>query len=167
MRLPVLFIGLTLLAAPLLAGCGFTPLYATPGLTPTLAGIETIAPEGRVGALLREELDDALARDRSRPAGMRLEMTLKQTRAARGRRVDNVATRFELVAVADWRLTSLSNGQVVRTGQTRAEVTVDSTDQPYAAVAAQEDAESRLAGELARKIQLDIATGLYRDKSGR
>ncbi|MDQ0465319.1 LPS-assembly lipoprotein [Caulobacter ginsengisoli] len=166
MRLPAFLIGLTLVAAPLLAGCGFTPLYATPGLAPALSGIETIAPEGRLGALLREQMDDAVARDRSAPATMRLEMSLKQVRTARGRRIDNVATRYELVATADWRLTSLADGQVVRTGQTRAEVTVDSTDQPYAAVAAQQDAESRLAGELARRIQLDISTWLYRQKTG-
>lgn len=164
--LPSLLGALTLATAPLLAGCGFTPLYATPGLAPAMSGIETIAPEGRVGALLREELDDALARDRGRPAEMRLEMSLKQTRTARGRRVDNVATRYELAATAEWRLTSLGSGQVVRTGATTAEVTVDSTDQPYAAVVAQEDAEARLAGELARRIQLDIGAWLYRQKTG-
>ncbi len=166
MRLPALLLGLTLLATPLLAGCGFTPLYATQGLSPALSGIETIAPEGRFGALLREQLDDALARDRGQPAAMRLEMTIKQTRTARGRRVDNVATRYEMVATAEWRLTSLSGGQVVRTGSTSAEVTVDASDQPYAAVAANQDAEARLAGVLAQRIQLDISTWLYRQKTG-
>lgn len=165
MRLtPVLALGLTLLAAPLLSGCGFTPLYATPGLAPALSSIETIAPEGRLGALLREQLDDALARDRSQPASMRLEMDLKQVRVARGRRIDNVATRYEITGVATWRLTSLANGQVVHTGTTSAEVTIDTTDQPYAAIAASEDAQVRLATELARRMQLDIAAWLYSRK---
>jgi LPS-assembly lipoprotein len=166
MRLPVLALGLALLAAPLLSGCGFTPLYATPGLAPAMSGIETIAPEGRLGALLREQLDDALARDRSRPPEMRLEIDLKQVRVARGRRVDNVATRYEITGIATWRLTSLANGQVVRTGTTTAEVTIDTTDQSYAAIAASEDAQLRLAGELARRMQLDISTWLYRQKTG-
>lgn len=165
MRLSVVALGLTLLAAPLLSACGFTPLYATPGLAPALSSIETIAPEGRLGALLREQLDDAMARDTGKPAELRLEMDLKQSRTPRGRRVDNVATRYELVATATWRLTSLANGQVVRTGTTSAEVTFDTTDEPYAAVAAQQDAESRLAAELARRMQLDISTWLYRQKS--
>lgn len=166
MRLPVLLaLGLTLVAAPLLSACGFTPLYGTPGVVPTLSSIETIAPEGRLGALLREQLDDALARDRGKPAELRLEMDLKQVRVARGRRVDNVATRYELTAIATWRLTSLANGQVVRTGTTTAEVTVDSTDQPYAAVAAQEDAEVRLATELARRLRLDLSAWLYSQKT--
>ena len=166
MRLHVLALGLDLLGAPLLGGCGFTPLYATPGVAPSLSGIETIAPEGRVGALLREQLDDALARDQSQAPAMRLEMNLKQTRTPRGRRIDNVSTRYELVGTTEWRLTSLSTGQVVRTGTATAEVTVDATDQPYAAVAANQDAEVRLASELARRMQLDIAAWLYRQKTG-
>jgi len=52
----------------------------------------------------------------------------------------------------------------VHTGITSAEVTVDSTDQPYAAIAANEDAQVRLATELARRMQLDIATWLYQQK---
>ena len=166
MRLPVFALGLVLLVVLLFSGCGFTPLYATPGLAPALSGIETIAPEGRLGALLREQLADALARDRSKPAEMRLEIDLKQVRVARGRRVDNVATRYEITGIATWRLTSLANGQVVRTGTTTAEVTIDTTDQPYAAIAASEDAQLRLAGELARRMQLDISTWLYRQKTG-
>ena len=35
--------------APLLGGCGFTPLYATPGVGLRPAAIEVVAPQGRVG----------------------------------------------------------------------------------------------------------------------
>ncbi len=45
-----------------LAGCGFTPLYATPGLSSGLSSIDVVAPDGRVAFLLRESLDDDLAR---------------------------------------------------------------------------------------------------------
>jgi len=43
-----------LLSTPALAGCGFTPLYAAPGVAPGLSAIETVAPEGRTGFLLRQ-----------------------------------------------------------------------------------------------------------------
>ena len=45
-----------------LAGCGFTPLYGSPGVTQQLAAVEVATPPGRTGQLIREHLDDALAR---------------------------------------------------------------------------------------------------------
>lgn len=39
-------------------------------------------------------------------------------------------------------------------------MTYDSADQPYAAIAAQQDGQERAAAEAARKIQLDLATWL-------
>ena len=38
--------------------------------------------------------------------------------------------------------------------------TYDSADQPYAAIAAQEDGQQRAATEAARRIQLDLAAWL-------
>jgi len=146
-----------LIAASALAGCGFTPLYATPGVAPGLSAIESVAPEGRTGYLLREALDDVLARDLARPPAWRLLIDLKETRTARGRRVDSTASRYELILVADWKLVSTATGAVAREGSTRTEVTFDRADQPYAAIAANQDGQARAAAELARKIQLQLA----------
>jgi len=52
-----------------------------------------------------------------------------------------------------------------KTGRVRVEVTYDSADQPYASVAAQQDAQDRAAGEAARRIQLELATWLARPGS--
>jgi len=52
-RLPGAARGLALAACLVLAGCGFTPLYATPDLVAGLAAVEVTTPEGRAGALLR------------------------------------------------------------------------------------------------------------------
>ncbi len=154
---------LALLAmTPALAGCGFTPLYATPGVSPGLSAIETIAPEGRTGFLLRQALDDAFARDAALPPVWRLTIDLRQTRTPRGRRVDATASRYELTLVADWKLTNLATGAVVRAGETRAEVTFDRADQPYAAIVANQDGEARAATELAREIQLQLADWMAR-----
>lgn len=146
----------------LLGGCGFTPLYAAPGVAPGLSAVETMAPEGRSGALLRESLDDALARDAAIPARWRLEVILKESRIARGRRPDGVASRYEYVVTADWTLTSRTDGAVAVKGTSRSEVTFDRADQPYAAIAAQQDAEQKVADELARKIQIDLAVWMLK-----
>ncbi|MBI1404937.1 MAG: hypothetical protein GC145_02275 [Caulobacter sp.] len=154
-------LGALLLAAPL-GGCGFTPLYAAPGVSPGLSAIETIAPEGRTGALLRESLDDALAHDAAAPPQWRLELALKEQRIPRGRRPDGVASRYEYVVNADWKLVSRATGETAAQGSSRAEVTFDRADQPYAAIAAQQDAEQKVADELARKIQMDLAVWMLK-----
>ena len=59
---------LTLAACAALAGCGFAPLYAQPGVVGNLAAIDVEAPEGRTGFLIREHLDDAFAKNRAAPA---------------------------------------------------------------------------------------------------
>jgi LPS-assembly lipoprotein len=160
-------LALVLLATtPVLAGCGFTPLYAQPGVSGGMSSIETVAPEGRTGYLLREALDDALARDAAAPAAYRLEIDLKQTRTPRGRRVDSAASRYELTLAADWKLTEARTGVVAYQGRTETEVTFDRADQPYASIAGHQDAEERAASELARKIQLQLATWMARGRTG-
>lgn len=140
-----------------LSACGFTPLYATPGVTPGLASIQTIAPDGRAGFLLREQLDDAFVHATDAQPAYRLTMTVNEQRYARGVRVDNIANRYELMMVVNWQLADAKTGAEVRKGRAEAAVTYDSADQPYAAIAAQNDGQERAAAEVARKIQLDLA----------
>jgi len=151
-----------LLLTPGLAGCGFTPLYAAPGVSSGLSSIESVAPDGCTGFLLRQALDDVLARDPSSPPTWRLTMDLKEIRTPRGRRVDSTASRYELVLIADWKLVSVATGAVVLEGDTRTEATFDRADQPYSAIVANQDAQSRAASELARKIQLQLADWIAR-----
>lgn len=143
-----------------LSACGFTPLYGPETVTRGLGSIDVVAPEGRVGYLLREKLDDALARNVNLLPTHRLVYTVKEQRYARGVRVDNVANRYELNLKADWKLFDTKTGQQVRSGQADASVTYDSADQPYASIASQQDSQERAAAEVARKIQLDLAAWL-------
>lgn len=142
------------------AACGFTPLYATPGVTPGLASIRTVAPDGRAGFLLREQLDDAFAHKGGAAPAYNLTLTVEENRFARGVRVDNIANRYELRMKVRWRLGDAKTGTEIRKGEAEAGVTYDSADQPYSAIAAQNDGQERAAAEVARKIQLDIATWL-------
>jgi LPS-assembly lipoprotein len=147
-------------AAVGLSSCGFTPLYGPQSVTKGLSSIEVVAPPGRAGYLLREKLDDAFARDVNVLPSHRLVYTISEQRYARGVRVDNVANRYELNLTAYWHLVDSKTGKDVRAGATSAAVTYDSADQPYASIAAQQDSQERAATELARRIQLDLATWL-------
>jgi len=156
---PAAVLGLFLLAASL-AGCGFTPLYAQRGVVSHLAAIEVVAPDGRAGHLIREHLDDAFARNRSAAPAYSMELTLSEARYPRGVRIDNVATRYEYVLTASYVLKAQPGGAVAKRGRARAELTYDSADQPYASIAAQQDAQDRAAEEAARQIELELAAWL-------
>jgi LPS-assembly lipoprotein len=152
------------LAAPPLAGCGFQPLYAQQGVVPKLAAIDVVAPEGRTGYLLRQHLDDAFARDAGQTPVYRMTMTLAEVRIPRGTRVDAVATRYEYSLTANYQVADSHSGAVAKRGTVHVEITYDSADQPYAAVAAQLDAQDRAAQEAARRIQLQLASWLATGK---
>lgn len=143
-----------------LAGCGFTPLYGSPGVTAQLGAVAVNTPPGRTGQLIREHLDDAMARDKGAAPRYRMDLALSETRYPRGVRIDNVATRYEYVLTATYTLVPAGSGPPVKTGTARAQVTYDSADQPYASITAQQDAQDRAAAECARKIQLEVAAWL-------
>jgi LPS-assembly lipoprotein len=143
-----------------LSGCGFTPLYATPGVASGLSSVEVVAPDGRTGYLIREHLDDALVKNRDRAPTYRMSLQLGEQRYPRGLRVDNVATRYEYVLVATYSLVEIATGAEAKRGRVRVQLTYDSADQPYASIAAQQDVADRAAEEAARRIQLELAAWL-------
>lgn len=143
-----------------LSACGFTPLYGERGVTAGLGAIEVVAAPGRAGYLLREQLEDALARDAGAAPSHRLTYSVEEHRYSRGLRIDNAANRYELNLRVNWVLVDATTGSEVRRGASTAVVTYDAADQPYAAIAAQQDGQERAAAEVARKIQLDLAAWL-------
>ena len=154
---------LALAALGLSACAGFQPLYGEQTVS-RLAGIDVIAPEGRTGYLIRQHLDDTLAKGRSAPA-YTMELSLGEARYPRGVRIDNVATRYEYVLVADYVLRSAPSGAEAKRGRVRVELTYDSADQPYASISAQQDAQDRAAHEAARRIQLELAAWFANGRS--
>ena len=144
--------------AVLVSGCGFSPLYAQRAVTPGLAAIEVDAPQTRTGYLLREELDDAFARDPNRAPAYRLALRVDEDRRARGLRINDVATRYEVLLRVDYALIPVG-GTLTPLTQGRAEVSVtyDSPDQPYAGISAQTDGQERAATQAAQRIRLDLA----------
>lgn len=85
-----------------LAGCGFTPVYGDAGVGASLSRIAVTAQDDRLGYRVREQLEDVLGRDGSRPPLWRLETALEQSRRPLGRRIDDTATRYELTVRRAW-----------------------------------------------------------------
>jgi LPS-assembly lipoprotein len=156
----------TLGLAPALGGCGFTPLYASPTVASGLPAIQVVAPQGRVAYLLREDLDDALGRDKDAPPAWRLEFTLKQTRDPRGLTSNDVAERYDLGLTVNYTVTSVATGKVVHTGEVATQVFYDAANQPYAGIAARQNSQERVASDAARRIQIDLAAWLSRNDGG-
>ena len=150
---------LAALAGLWLAGCGFTPLYATQGLAPGLSAIEVKVPHGRLAYLLGESLNDDLARDRDQPAIYRLDVTLTSRAFARGLNLDETAAYYEDHVTVDYRLIEIATGRVLKAASMPVEVTYAATNLPYAGIAAQEDAQQRAADTAAQRIRTDL--GVY------
>ena len=150
---------LLLVASVGLAGCGFTPLYAQGAAGTDASRIAVHTPDDRLGYRLREQLEDALAVNRSAAPLRRLDLKVESARRPLGRRIDDTASRYELTVRAEWTLTPLAGGEAM-TGVETATVTYAAADQPYAAIAAQQDGEDRAAADLARLIRLDMMRAL-------
>jgi LPS-assembly lipoprotein len=150
------FVALLALAAITLGGCGFTPLYATPKTEAGLSSIQVNVPHGRTAFLLGEDLDDAFARDRDKPATYRLDVTLLERRYARGLRQDNTADRYESHLIVSYQLVEIDSGKVLKTGSEPVEVSYAASGEPYAGIAAQQDAEQRAADQAAQRIRITL-----------
>ena len=149
-------LGLVALAGLGLSGCGFTPVYGDGGgMGSILSRVAVTTQDDRLGYRLREQLEDALGRDGAQAPQWRLQATAEQSRRPLGRRIDDTATRYELTVKADWTLTHIGPGDPM-TGTETVTVTYSAADQPYAAIAAQQDGEDRAAADLARLIRLDM-----------
>ena len=162
-RLRNLTLGVLATAGALsLAGCGFTPLYATPGLSSGLSAIEVVAPQGRVAFLMRQDLDDALGRDKAAAPQWRLDLDVTQARDPRGLRLDNVADRYALTVTVDYTLTSVATGKTVHAGHITSQVSYDAADAPYAGIAARQNTQEKVASDAARRIEVDLAAWMAR-----
>jgi len=157
---------LALGVAPALVGCGFTPMYASPTVASGLPAIQVVAPQGRVGYLLREDLDDALGHDKDAAPVWRLEFTLKQTRDPRGLTVTDVAERYDLGLTVNYSLISVATGKVVHLGHVATQVFYDAANEPYAGIAARQNSQERVASDAARRIQIDLAAWMSRNGGG-
>lgn len=162
-RRRALAVGLALAAAPLLAGCGFRPLYAggqdrAGGPTAELAAVSIRGIEGRSGQQLHN-----LLRDRMTPRGQPIDpayaLHVSLTVATRGLgiRKDETASRANLILTASFRLAAVPSGQTLVTSTIRTVNSYNILDAFYASVVSRQDATDRGLRELADGITLRLA----------
>ncbi|MBV9510495.1 MAG: hypothetical protein JO303_09475 [Caulobacteraceae bacterium] len=150
-------LGLAVGCAGLLGGCGFTPLYAQQGVAPALSHIEVVAPKGRASYLLAQSLDDALGKDRDAAPAYRLDIKIVERTFSRGLTLNNIAERYENHLRVTYDLVELSTGKTLKSAVEPIEITYAATQQPYAGLAAEQDAEQRAVDQAAQRISLDLA----------
>lgn len=152
-----LLAGLTLLVS----GCGFSPMYA-----PATTGAGAIGPvnvamiEGKAGHVLKTELDRILSVENGRGGPpMQLQVTLQEQIIRQGIRLDESATRAELVLVANYVLWPPNGGQELR-GSVTSQVNYDIPTAAFGEIAAQDDARERAAENLAERFRAELALRL-------
>jgi LPS-assembly lipoprotein len=147
-----------LLGALALSACGFTPLYATPGVTPGLATIQVVAPHGRTAFLLGEALEDEFGTNKAAAPAYKLTITVYERIFPRGLNPNGVAERYEMHVRIDYKLFAVgAPDKVLTQGLDPVEVTYAETGQPYAGMSAQQDAQQRAASTAAQHIRVDLA----------
>lgn len=148
------------LFALVVAGCGFTPLYAPGSAAAAMDGqIQVALIDGKAGFQMREELTNRLG-----PADApryRLDVTLRLSKSGVALTQQNVTTRFNVTGIADFKLVPLSGGAPVTTGSVRAITGYSAPEQEtasaYSSLVAERDAERRVAVDLADQIVQRLA----------
>ena len=146
---------------PLLAGCGFTPLYAETGVAPALKAVAIdTADHSRTAYFLRQQLDDELGRDRGAAALYRLALQIEENRFPLGVRINNVASRYEIALTVHWQLHDQASGAQLVEGVTPVRISYASADPPYAGVSAFQDGTERASREAAARVRQEVARWL-------
>jgi LPS-assembly lipoprotein len=149
-------LGLAAIALVALAGCGFRPMYG-PSLSPQLSSIYVEPIAERDGYELRNSLIDLLGSNgEMRGKRYRLTITLRESNQGVALRNDAAITRYNDTLAATFVLTDM-NGAKVTDGTQTGLTAYNVTSSPYATLAAQQDADRRVAQDIAERIRLDLA----------
>ena len=162
-RRGVLTLGLT---GPVLAGCGFPPVYmptasGKPGVAAReLSAIDVAIIPDRPGQLLRQALQERFGSDAGGPHRYRLGVQFYIAGEGVGIQPDNTITRIRLIGTANWTLTSREPARtVLTTGSARAMDGYNVFDQQYfAATLENEQVQKRISEAVADQVAMQLAT---------
>lgn len=142
--------------ALLLAGCGFSPMYAPADGGAAIGPVQVAQIDGKAGHVLKTELDRILAVEAGTGAPpMQLEIRLAERIIGLGIRLNESASRAELQLVANYTLTP-ATGRPLR-GSINSVVVYDVPDAAFGEIAAQDDARERAAETLAQRMRAELA----------
>lgn len=154
-----------------LPACGFKPMYGAqatadrPAITERMATIDVRPIPDRLGQVVRNQLLEVIT-----PTGKpsqplyELRLLVGEEREDVGLRENASSTRANYRMSAKFELREISTDEVVLTGTTWAETAFDIVQQDYPTVIAQQDAQKRLAVDLAEEIRTRIAVYFDRGK---
>jgi LPS-assembly lipoprotein len=123
-----------------------------------LEAIRIVGLDGRLGQLVRNSLLDQL-----NPTGVAapdryiLQVDLRRSAQSLGIQLDDVITRFNLTLTARFELLDAKDGRVLYEDQVRRIASYNVAEQPYATLAAEVDAERRVANEVGSNIRTVLA----------
>ena len=148
-------------AALVLAGCGYRPMYGSsatsPGVAGSLAAISIPEASDRPSQLVRNELVSTMQTGKGEEERYLLNLTttladnsvIANKQPSVGRQAILITTNFELI--------DRSTGKVVTKGTSFARVPYDVVRQPFADLQAQKDATERAAREVGSDIRTRLA----------
>jgi LPS-assembly lipoprotein len=147
---------LGLLALPVLAGCGFAPIYAEGTQGRALLGKVALGDiSDRMGFEMREQLE--LRFGKATDPHYRLDVQIEVESEGLAITPNASITRFNLSAVAYYSLTPIAGGDAILTDSVRSFTAYSATSSPYATRVAESDARRRLAVSMADQIATLIA----------
>ncbi len=154
--------------APLLAGCGFQPMYAETSagvqLDDVMRTVSVATIPGRVGQRIRNELIYAsTGGGYSDAPRYRLEIAIREsvqdTFVARTGEAEGRA--YQLTAA--FKLIRIDDETVIVSGQSVSRASYDNLDSTFADIRARRDAENRAARTVADDIETRVAMALSRE----
>jgi LPS-assembly lipoprotein len=161
---------LLLALAAALGGCGFRPMYGgagdadDPAIRERLAAIEIRGLDGRIGQILRNDLLDQLNPVGAQvPSRYFLGVQLRRYASALGIQLDNTITRYNLILVARFQLRERDSRRVLYQSIARRETSYNVSQQPFADLIAEQDAERRAAREVSNDIRTQLAVHFARE----
>ena len=157
MRTKAFTIVAALLAIPMLQGCGFTPMYAKPGLGHRLADIAIDTPQTRTGYFLGQDLRQTLNSDETSEKTYTLKIVMSEDHFNIGYRIDDTSTRSEITSGVIYTLTDNRTGKAIYADHFTETVTYASTTSPFVGIVSQQNGQERLADAVSTRIQGALA----------
>ena len=153
-------------ASATLGACTFRPLMhvkSDDGVRSELEAISITGLDGRLGQLVRNALlGDLNPTGVEVPSRYILDVDLQRSAESLGIQLDNVITRFNLELTARFQLLDAASGEVLYRSRVQRIASYNVSAAPYATLAAEVDAERRLAREVGDNIGTQLAVHFAR-----
>jgi LPS-assembly lipoprotein len=143
-----------------LAGCGFRPLYGAGGPAGPLQGnVVVIGASGRFGYHFNQEMRRRVGASSDSPRfALTVALSFREEEFAITE--ENDATRLNIEGAARYSLVDQTTTKEVASGEAKAVSAYNTLTTPYSTRIAQQDAQRRVAEDLARRVFVRLSAAL-------